>query len=126
MCYLPVGLLHQNKFPVKFIDPNLFLPWLLVLLFNRCVCSCPLHIIYITSTSSIQKHSFVNALQNRCSEKFSKFHRKTPGWSLFSIKFFLQNTSGGCFYPCYFSRFFFYFFLAALPLLPYSTVTFFV
>ena len=30
MCYLPGGLLHQNKFPVKFIGPNLFFPWLLV------------------------------------------------------------------------------------------------
>ena len=97
-----------------------------VLLFNRCVCPCPLHISCITSTSSIQKHSFVSALQNRCSQKFSRFHRKTPGWSLFSIKFSLQNTSGGCFYPCYFSCFFFYFFLAIFPLLPYSTVTSFV
>ena len=30
MCYLSGGLLHQNKFPVKFISPNLFFPWLLV------------------------------------------------------------------------------------------------
>ena len=30
MCYLSGGLFHQNKFPVKFIGPNLFFPWLLV------------------------------------------------------------------------------------------------
>ena len=126
MCYLSGGLLHQNKFSVKFIGPNVFFPWLLVLLFNRCVCSCPLHIIYITSTSSIQKHLFVNVLQNRRSYKFPKFYRETPGLEYLFNKAFLQNTSGGCFYPCYFSCFFFYFSLAALPLLRYSTVTFFV
>ena len=59
MRYLSVGLFHQGKFfPVKFIGPNLFFPWLLVfyyfLLFNRCLCPCPLprhlhhiHIIYL-------------------------------------------------------------------------------
>ena len=66
MCYLSGEFLHQNQFPVTFIGPNLSLATC-VLLFNRCVSPCPLHIIYITSTSSIQKHSFVNALQNRCS-----------------------------------------------------------
>ena len=30
MCYLSGGLLHQNKFPVKYIGPNLFFLWLLV------------------------------------------------------------------------------------------------
>ena len=30
MHYLSGGLFHQNKFPVKFIGPNLFFPWLLV------------------------------------------------------------------------------------------------
>ena len=30
MCYLSGGLFHQNVFPVKFIGPNLFFPWLLV------------------------------------------------------------------------------------------------
>ena len=30
MCELSWGLLHQNKFPVKFIGPNLFFPWVLV------------------------------------------------------------------------------------------------
>ena len=108
------------------MGPNLFFPWLLVFYYLTDAFFLVLFIIYITSTSSIQKHSFVNVLQNRCSKKFSKFHKKTPGWSLFSIKLYLQNTSGGCFYPCYFSRFFFYSFLAALPLLRYSTVTFFV
>ena len=56
----------------------------------------------------------------------NKFHRKTLGLESLFNKVFLQNTSGGCFYPCYFSCFFFYFSLAAVPLLPYSTVTFFV
>ena len=30
MCYLSGGLFHQNKFPVKFVGPNLFFLWLLV------------------------------------------------------------------------------------------------
>ena len=30
MYYLSGGLLHQNKFPVKYIGPNLFFLWLLV------------------------------------------------------------------------------------------------
>ena len=30
MCELSWGLLHQNKFPVKFIGPNLFFLWVLV------------------------------------------------------------------------------------------------
>ena len=69
------------------------------------------------------------ALVRKCSSKsvfFRNFHRKTPGFESLFNKVFLQNTSGDSFYPCYFSCFFFYFSLAALPLLPYSTVTFFV
>ena len=65
MCYLSGGLLHQNKFPVKFIGPNLFFPWLLVFYYLTDAFFLVLFIIYITSTSSIQKHSFVNVLQNR-------------------------------------------------------------
>ena len=30
MRYLSVGLFHPNKFPVKFVGPSLFFPWLLV------------------------------------------------------------------------------------------------
>ena len=45
-------LFHQNKFfPIMFIRPNIFFPWLrsfLVFLFNRCLCPCPLHDIFIT------------------------------------------------------------------------------
>ena len=45
-------LFHQNKFfPIMFIRPNIFFPWLrsfLVFLFNRCLCPCPLHVIFIT------------------------------------------------------------------------------
>ena len=68
------------------------------------------------------KQSFADFLQNRCSEKFRKFHRKTPilesllnkvglkAWNFIKkrlqhrcfLKFlktpFLQNTSGGCFW----------------------------
>ena len=35
------------------------------------------HVIYVTSTSSMQKQSFTNVFQNRCSKKFRKFCRKT-------------------------------------------------
>ena len=63
MCYLSGGLLHQNKFPVKFIGPNLFFPWLLAFYYLNDAFVLNL----FTSTSSIQKHSFVNILQNRCS-----------------------------------------------------------
>ena len=52
---------------------------------------------------------------------------------VFSCKFceiskdiFFYRTPRGCFYLCYFSCFFFHFSFAALPLLPYSTATFFV
>ena len=55
-------------------------------------------------------------------KSFATFTGKHLGWSLFLIKFFPEHL----FYLCYFSCFFFYFSLATLPLLPYSTVTFFV
>ena len=68
----------------------------------------------------------IGVLKNFALKNFASFTGKHLRWSLFLIKFFLQNSSAGCFYPCYFSCFFFYFPLAALPLLPYITVTFFV
>ena len=84
MCYLLGGLFHQKKFfPVKFIDPNLFPPWLLV--FSYLIDTFVLiffHVIYITYVHSL--------------------------------------------YVVLFECFFFYYFLAALPLLPFSTVTLFV
>ena len=49
-------------------------------------------------------------------------------WNLrhFSEHLLLQNTSGGCFYDAFHECFFFYFSLAALPVLLYGTVTFHV
>ena len=73
MCYLSGGLFHQNKSPVnppvrkEQIGGSVLSLATCVLLFNQCDRPCPLHIIYITSTSSIQKQSFVNVLENWCS-----------------------------------------------------------
>ena len=67
MHYLSGGLFHQNKFPVKLIGPNLFFPWLIVFyhLTDAFVLLLSRH--YITSASSMEKQSFANVLQNRCS-----------------------------------------------------------
>ena len=68
MCYLSGGLFHQNKFPVKFIGLYLLFHWLLVFYYLTDAFVLVLfHVIYITSTSSMQKQSFANVLQNRCS-----------------------------------------------------------
>ena len=54
MRYLSGGLFYQNKFPVKFIDPNLFFPWLLVFYYLTDAFVLVLfHVIYIRSTSSM-------------------------------------------------------------------------
>ena len=42
------GLLHPNKFPVKFIGPNVFFPWLLV--FNHLTDALAL-VLFMSSTS---------------------------------------------------------------------------
>ena len=70
MPYLSGGLFYQNKFPVRSQSVLSFATC--VLLFNRCVCPCPLHVIYITFTTSMHAEAVVrkNVLQNRCSEKF--------------------------------------------------------
>ena len=64
MSYLSGGLFHQNKFPVKFIGPNLFFPWLL----NRCACPRPLprhlHQIHIL---------YAEAVVPKCSSKYVFF-----------------------------------------------------
>ena len=78
MRYLSGGLFHKNKFPVKFIGPNLFFPWLLVfycltdafvlvLFMSSASHHGEYYISMITSTSSMQKQSFADVLHNRCS-----------------------------------------------------------
>ena len=63
MCYLSGGLFHQNKFPVKFIGLNLFFPWLIVFYYLTDAFVLVLfHVIYITSSSSMQKQSSANVL----------------------------------------------------------------
>ena len=127
MCYLSGELLHQNKFSVKFIGPNLFFPWLLVFYYLSDSCPCPLHITCITSTSPIQKNSFVNVFQSSVLKNFASFTGKHLGWSLFLIKFFYRTPLvAASVYVAFHECVFFYFSLAALPLLPYSAVTFFV
>ena len=119
MCYLSGGLLHQNKFPVKFIGPNLFFPWLLVFYYLTDA-----FVLVLFTSSASHPHPI---LVRRCSSKqvLLKISQVSQE-NTWVVKVFLQNISGGCFYPCYFSCFFFQLPLAVLPVLPYSTVTFFI
>ena len=67
MRHLSGRLFYQNKFPVKVIDLNLFFPWLIVFYYLTDAFVLVLfHVIYITSTSSMQKQWFANVLQNKC------------------------------------------------------------
>ena len=53
------GLFHQNNFPVTFLGPNMFFPLLLEFYYLTDAFVLVLfHVIYITSTSSMQKRSF--------------------------------------------------------------------
>ena len=125
MYYLSGGLLHQNKFSVKFIGPNLFFPWLLVFYYLTDA-----FVIDLLTSSTSHPHPIYRSTRSQMLFKigvlknFAKFHRKAPGLESLFNNVFLQNTSGGCF------MLLFMFFLLLLPcrtpLLPYSTVTFFV
>ena len=54
MRYISEGLFHENKFPVKFIGPNLFFSWLLVFYYLiDAIFLVLFYVIYITSTSSM-------------------------------------------------------------------------
>ena len=125
MCYLPGGLLHQNKFPVKFIGPNLFFPWLLVFYYLTDA-----FVIDLLTSSTSHPHPIYRSTRSQMLFKigvlknFASFTGKHLGWSLFLITFFYRTPPVAA--SCYFSCFFFYSSLAALPLLPYSTVTFFI
>ena len=132
MCYLSGGLFHQNKFPVKFGGPNLFFLWLLVFYY---LTDAFVLVLFTSSTS--HPHPLCRSSPSQMFFKigvpknFADFTGKCRGFQVKYTKclrtLFLQNTSGGCFYLCYFSwMFLFYFSLTALPPLPYSTVTFFV
>ena len=60
-------------------------------------------------------------------KNFASFTGKHLGWSLFLIKFFYRTPLvAASVYVAFHECVFFYFSLAALPLLPYSAVTFFV
>ena len=60
-------------------------------------------------------------------KNFANFTGRHLGWSLFLIKFFYRIPPvAASIYVAFHECFFFNFSLAALPLLPYSTVTFFV
>ena len=48
MRHLSGGLFHQNKFPVRFISPNLFFPWLLVFYY---LTSAFVLVLFTSSTS---------------------------------------------------------------------------
>ena len=96
MRYLWRGLFLQNKFQVKFIGPNLFFPWLLVFYYLTDAFVLVLFHLYMTSTSSMEKQSFANVLQNRCFWKIRKWHRKTQVfsceiWKIFKNTFFYRT-----------------------------------
>ena len=60
-------------------------------------------------------------------KNFASFTEKCLGWDLFLIKSFYRTPPvAASIYVTFHECFFFYFSLAALSLLPYSTVTFFV
>ena len=110
MRYLLGRLFRQNKFPVKFIDTSLFFPWLLV--FYNLTDAFAL-VLFMSSTSHPHPRC-----RSSCSQMFFKIG--VP-------KIFPNFTGKHRCFPVKFAKcFFFYFSLAALPLLPYSTVTFFV
>ena len=143
MHYLSGQLFHQNKFSAKFIGPNLFFPWLLVFYYQTDA------FVFVPFMSS-KSHPHPICRSSR-SKMFFKFLRKAPGLeSLFNKvaglkvqNFIKKGLQYKCF-PVKFAKFyrkppvaasisvafpecfFFYFSLATLPLLPYSTVTFFV
>ena len=75
MHYLSGGLFQENKFPLKLIGPNLFFPWLLVFYYlTDAFVFVLFHIIYITSTSCMQKQSFAG--KHLC---WSLFFNKVAG-----------------------------------------------
>ena len=130
MRFLSGELFHQNKFPVKFIGPSLFLPWLLV--FYHLTDT---FVLALLTSSASHPHPLCRSSHSQMFfkigvlKKFANFTRK---YRCFPVKlanflrtpFFIEHLQWLllCCYEC----FFFYFSLAALPLLPYSTVTFFV
>ena len=87
MRYLWRGLSHQNKFPVKFIGPNLFFPWLIVfydltdafvlLLFT----SSTSHPYSLCRSSRWQMFFKIGVLKN-----FVSFTWKHLSWTLLLIK----------------------------------------
>ena len=113
MCYLSGGLFHQNNFPVKFIDPNLLFPWLLVLYY----LAAAFVLVFFTSSTShphpscrssrSQMFFRIGVTKNfpnfagkheRFPVKFSKFLRKPfytehLWWLLLSMLLFMNVSS---------------------------------
>ena len=88
MRYISEGLFHQNKFPVKFIGPNLFFPWLLVF---YCLTDAFVFVLFTSSTS--HPHPLCRSSRSQMFFKigalktFTNFTGKHLCWSLFLIKF---------------------------------------
>ena len=78
MHYLSGGLFHQNKFPVNFTGTHIFFPWLLVFYY---LTDAFVLVLFTSSTS--HPHPLCRSSRSqtffKCSLKFCKFHRKTPG-----------------------------------------------
>ena len=124
MRYLSGKLFHQNKFSVKSIGPSLFFPWLLVFYY---LTDALILVLFTSSTS--HPHPLCRGSR---SQMFFKFYRKTQVLSceicdIFKNAFSYRTPpAAASIYFAFHECFFFYFSLGARPLLPYSTVTFFV
>ena len=81
------GLFHQNKFPGKFIGPNLFFPWLLVFYY---LTDAFVLVLFTSSTS--RPHPLCRSSRSQMFFKkdvlrnFANFTEKHMCWSPFLIK----------------------------------------
>ena len=121
MRYLLGWLFHQNKFPVKLLGPkSVYSLATCVLLFNRCVFL----VLFISSTS--HPHPLCRSRRSQIFFKIGlprNFANFTGNHRCF---FYRKPPVAPSIYFAFHESFFFYFCLAALPLLPYGAVTFFV
>ena len=87
MRYLSEGLFHQNKFPVKFIGPNLFFSWLLVFYY---LTDALVLVLFTSSTSYPHPICRSSHLQMffkiGVPKNFANFTGKHLCWNLILIK----------------------------------------
>ena len=124
MRYLSGGSFHENKFPVKFIDSKSVSSLATcVLLFNQWVCL----VLFISSTS--HPHPLCSSCRSQMFFKIGapKILKILQGNTVgLRTLFYRKPPVAASIYLAFHECFFYYFSLAALPLLPYSAVIFFV